>query len=180
MFRLPFQSSNLSPKDQLSITKSNSLNYSWIIRHKFAIGPMPRTLFHWNQLENDSFLNRFSCCYPDEHIFTPIPPHWKSNEVSLPDHRSQEVLERNTLLLALQKALGMIESSEYPLYVHCFAGKERSVLLGVGLVCILKNKNVFDSLNYVRECHRISKPLYEHLALLDEIIDNKPELGYNL
>jgi hypothetical protein len=146
------------------------LVYSWIITNKLAIGPMPKTDSHWNQLEYDGFQNRFSCCYPNEHIFTPIPDHWESKEISLPDHREQTHLEKSTLILALRQAEDMILMNSGPVYLHCFAGQERSALIAIGLVCILEKKDLFDSIAFVRQCHKRAKPLYSQLDLLEQVL----------
>jgi len=149
------------------------LSYNWIKTGRFAIGPMPRSKQHWLQLEADSFTQRFSCCYPYEHIFTPIPSHWISREVSLPDHRAQDILKPDTLIQALQEAKLMLIQSSKPLYIHCFAGQERSVLLAIGLVSILDKVDVFDSLDYVRSCHKNARPIYSQLDLLDQLLKDK-------
>lgn len=163
-----FNQSDFLPRD----TSDNEppLYYNWVITHKLAIGPIPRTSFHWKQLENDGFQNRFSCCYPNEHIFVTIPDTWNSREVSLPDHRAQNPLERETLISALLQAREMIRNNSTPLYLHCFAGQERSALMAIGLVCLLENKDLFDSIAFVRQCHKRAKPLYSHLDLLEQVL----------
>ena len=154
------------------------LTYSWILTGKLAIGPMPRSSLHWLQLENDGFTRRFSCCYSYENIFVPVPGHWSSCEISLPDHRSQDELTLSLLASALTQARLMIVDSSKPLYLHCFAGQERSALMAVGLVCLLENKNLFDSLSYVRQCHKSAKPIYTHLDLLDQLLATGVEKYY--
>jgi hypothetical protein len=146
------------------------LKYNWVLTNKLAIGPMPRTAAHWRQLENDGFRKRFSCCYPYEHIFTPIPETWNSREVSLPDHRQQNKLDKKTLSLALTQAEEMLAYSSGALYLHCFAGQERSALIAIGLLCIVEKKDLFDSIAIVRECHKRAKPLYDQLDLLEQIL----------
>ncbi|MFN6337614.1 MAG: hypothetical protein ACK41W_02635 [Cyanobacteriota bacterium] len=165
-----FSNSKDSRQSKGGLTTYPALPYSWIKIGKLAIGPMPRSEFHWQQLESDGFLYRFSCCYPYEHIYAPIPANWKSNEVSLPDHRSQDLLTTEKLIFALNEAMALVSKAETPVYLHCFAGQERSVLIAVGITCILEKKDLFDSLNYVRECHKIAKPLYHHLDLLEQVV----------
>lgn len=149
---------------------SPPLSYSWIITNKLAIGPMPKSKLHWEQLEFDGFRNRFSCCFPQEHIFTPIPETWNSREFSLPDHREQNPLQKDDLLTALQQAEEMINLYPEPLYLHCFAGQERSALMAIGLVCRLEKKDLFDSISFVRQCHKRAKPLYSHLDVLEQVL----------
>jgi protein-tyrosine phosphatase len=152
---------------------SSPLAFNWIKTGKLAIGAMPKSIQHWQQLEADNFSQRFSCCYPYEHIFTPIPSHWISKEISLPDHRAQDILRADTLIRALQVANSMMNEASGPLYIHCFAGQERSVLVAIGLICILDKKDLFDSLNYVRSCHKKARPIYSQLDLLDQLLKDK-------
>ena len=148
---------------------SQPLSYSWILNHQLAIGPMPRRSFQWKQLEDVGFNTRFSCCYPHENVFAPIPSDWSSANIPLPDHRQQELLDIDRLMLALSTAEQLIVTSA-PVYLHCFAGQERSSLLAVGLTSKLKNIDVLSALEWVRRCHPISAPNYEHLEMLEKIL----------
>jgi len=170
--KLTSSSANNRIKQEL-IFSSFPLDFSWIKTDKLAIGAMPKSIEHWQQLESDNFSQRFSCCYPNEHIYAPIPSHWISQEVSLPDHRAQDILRADTLIRALQEAKSMMNQASGPLYIHCFAGQERSVLVAIGLICILDKMDLFDSLNYVRSCHKKARPIYSQLDLLDQLLKDK-------
>lgn len=150
---------------------SKPLMISWILNNQLAIGPMPRRTFQWNQLEDLGFKTRFSCCYPEENVFASIPGDWLSANIALPDHRQQESLEIDTLRLALSTAEDLVIKSS-PVYLHCFAGQERSSLLAVGLTSRIKNMDVFSALEWVRRCHPISAPSYEYLEMLESIVKN--------
>jgi hypothetical protein len=148
---------------------NHPLLYSWILNHQLAIGPMPRRSFQWKQLEDVGFKTRFSCCYPQENVFAPIPIDWFSANIPLPDHRQQESLDIERLTLALNTAEQLVLTSS-PVYLHCFAGQERSSLLAVGLTAKIKNIDVFSALEWVRRCHPISAPNYEYLEMLEKIL----------
>jgi hypothetical protein len=150
------------------------LPYSWILTNLLAIGPMPRHSLHWQQLEDAGFRSRFSCCYIEENQFSPIPSHWLSENVSLPDHRQQEELTQERLNKALVRAHNLMTGGS-PVYLHCLAGKERSSLMAVGLTAIQKNMDVFAALEWVRRCHPASTPIYEHLDLLDQTLRSMNE-----
>ncbi len=151
---------------------SQPLIYSWILNRQLAIGPMPRRTFQWNQLEEVGFKTRFSCCYPDENVFAPIPNNWYSVNVPLPDHRQQEPLGIDRLRLALNSAEDLVFTSA-PVYLHCFAGQERSSLMAVGLTARINRLDVFSALEWVRRCHPISSPSYEYLEMLESILKEK-------
>ena len=127
------------------------LPYSWILTNSLAIGPMPRQACQWEQLDEAGFRARFSCCYPDEEQFSPVPDHWQSLSLALPDHGS-------------------------PVYLHCFAGRERSPLIGVGLTALERQIDVFAALDWVRRCHPAAMPIYEQLDLLDQLLRDHPEM----
>jgi len=160
------QSKPISSED---LIYSQPLAYSWILNHQLAIGPMPRRSFQWKQLEDVGFKTRFSCCYPHENVFAPIPSDWSSANVPLPDHRKQELLDYDRLMLALRTAEQLVLTSS-PVYLHCFAGQERSSLLAVGLTAKFKNIDVLSALEWVRRCHPISAPSYEYLEMLEKIL----------
>jgi hypothetical protein len=146
--------------------------YSWILTGKLAIGPMPRDLDDWILLEQNGIKKRFSCCYSSENIFTPIPSYWISKEVSIPDHRRQEEMKHAKLLCLLDEVIGFLMQDEDPVYLHCFAGQERSALVAIGIVSILEKKDLFDALAYVRQCYPKAKPLYEHLDILEKALND--------
>jgi hypothetical protein len=150
-------------------TTNQPLPYSWILTNKLAVGPMPRIEGHWRQLQEVGFRSRFSCCYPHEEIFAPVPEDWISEKIALPDHRDQEVLQANVLEEALIRCESLIETSA-PLYLHCFAGRERSSLVAVGLTARQKDLDVFTALDWVRRCHPAASPIYDHLAILEGVL----------
>lgn len=57
-----------------------------------------------------------------------------------------------------------------PLYLHCWAGMERSPLVAVGLLCRAESLDLFDALAQVRSQHPIAKPLVSHLVILESLL----------
>jgi hypothetical protein len=145
------------------------LPYNWILTNELAIGPMPGAGAHWRQLEEAGFRSRFSCCYPEEETLSPVPPHWRSEFLALPDHRQQEPLQPERLLAALNAAEALI-TEQGPLYLHCYAGRERSSLLAIGLTARRRSIDVFEALEWVRRCHQAASPIYEHLDILEQLL----------
>lgn len=134
---------------------------------------MPSSPFHWDQLEAAGFRSRFSCCYGSE-TDTALPPsHWQSDRISLPDHRRQESLDLDRLVTALVRAETLLRQHP-PLYLHCFAGVERSPLIAVGLTARARKLSLFDALDWVRRCHPASLPIYSHLELLQSALPLLP------
>jgi hypothetical protein len=149
--------------------ESRPLLYSWILSGKFAIGPMPQTAEQWLQLEQAGFRSRFSCCYPEEEIFAAPPGSWQSDRVSLPDHRRQEAMKPEQLASALLHAETVIDSQPAT-YLHCFAGRERSPLVAVGLLARSQGIDVLTALDRVRLCHPAASPIFGDLDQLERLL----------
>ncbi len=150
-----------------------SLPCSWVLSNRLAIGPMPRSDRHWQQLEQAGFRSRFSCCYPEEETGLILPPGWSSDRISLPDHRQQEPMQAARLALALARAEALVSETS-PVYLHCMAGYERSPLLAVGLTARLRGIDMLAALAWVRRCHPMAMPIYDHLVMLDGILSSSP------
>ena len=166
---LPFRPSQTRPLN----LADRPLPYSWILSNRLAVGPMPRTDRHWQQLAEAGFRSRFSCCYPQEEVFSPVPASWLSESISLPDHRNQEELQASVLKDALLVAEGLLTTNA-PLFLHCFAGRERSSLMAVGLAARSRDMDVFTALDWVRRCHPMATPIYEHLSILEQVLATLP------
>jgi len=158
-----------SPTRQTIPQESRPLIYSWIQNGKFAIGPMPKTIEQWLQLEQAGFRSRFSCCYPEEETLAAAPNWWLCDRVSLPDHRRQESMKQAQLARALLQAETLIESQPAT-YLHCFAGRERSPLVAVGLVARLQGVDVLTALERVRLCHPSASPIFSDLDQLEQLL----------
>ncbi len=164
------------PERSLAPMVERSLPCSWVLTGQLAIGPMPRSDRHWQQLEEAGFRSRFSCCYPEEESDLIVPPGWRSDRVSLPDHRQQEPLREERLALALARAEVLLIDAA-PIYLHCMAGYERSPLLAVGLTARLRGIDPLAALAWVRRCHPMAMPIYDHLVMLDTLLSKRPASG---
>ncbi len=161
------QSDPSAPESQQS---PPPLPYSWILSNQLAIGPMPQASLHWDQLYEAGFQSRFSCCYAEEEqLGAKLPEGWSSSGVAIPDHREQEPLEPERLILAVRSAHTFVLQNS-PTYLHCLAGRERSSLMAVALTSLIKKLDIFESLDWVRRCHPRASPLYDQLELLDQVL----------
>ena len=70
---------------------------------------------------------------------------------------------------AINAALDLYRSGA-PLYLHCWAGMERSPLVAIGLLCRAESLNLFEALAQVRSQHPIAKPLIPHLLILEALL----------
>lgn len=163
----------LGPADRpLPPMLERALPCSWVLTGQLAIGPMPRSDRHWQQLEEAGFRSRFSCCYAEEESGLIVPSGWTSDGVSLPDHRQQEPLLEERLALALARAEALVTDAA-PVYLHCMAGYERSPLLAVGLTARLRGIDPLAALAWVRRCHPMAMPIYDHLVMLERLLTTR-------
>lgn len=154
------------------IPPDRPLPYSWVLSRRLAVGPMPSSPAHWQQLEQAGLRARFSCCYPHEQGPAPVPPDWVSDGFPLPDHRRQEPLELERLAEALERAERLL-SEDAPVYLHCLAGIERSPLLAVGLTARERDLSLFEALAWVRRCHPPAMPIVSQLELLEQLLPRR-------
>lgn len=143
--------------------------FSWLRTRRLAVGGFPRQPEHWQALEAAGIGQVFSCCDPSEGEWEP-PDHWPSGRVALPDHRSSAPPTAAQLQQALDQLEAMLAGDQHPLYLHCWAGMERSPLLAVGLLCRLDNVPFFDALAQVRSLHPRARPITAHLVVLEQLL----------
>ena len=144
------------------------LPISWLRTRRLAIGPMPQTPQHWLALQQQGVESIFSCCEENEGAWLP-PQDWLQRRFPLPDHREPNSMTNAMLDQAINAALDLYCAAP-PLYLHCWAGMERSPLVAIGVLCRAESLNLFEALAQVRSQHRIAKPLIPHLLILESLL----------
>ena len=146
--------------------------FSWLRTRRLALGGFPQQAEQWQALEAVGIGQVFSCCDPSEGIWEP-PGHWRHERLALPDHRSNAVVTAAQLQEALDRLESMLAANDTPpLYLHCWAGMERSPLLAVGLLCRLEAMPFFDALAQVRRLHPQARPITAHLLVLEDLLSS--------
>lgn len=148
--------------------KGSDLPITWLRTRRLAIGPMPQQPMHWLALQQQGIQSIFSCCELEEGAWFP-PQEWSQRRFPLPDHRQPDAMTNDILAGAINAAFDLY-SSGVPLYLHCWAGMERSPLVAVGLLCRAESLNLFDALAQVKAQHPIAQPLIPHLILLESLL----------
>ena len=149
-------------------SRGSELSISWLRTRRLAIGPMPQIQQHWLALQQQGVQSIFSCCEVEEGPWLP-PQEWTQRRFPLPDHRQPDVMTSAMLDQAINAALDLYLTGS-PLYLHCWAGKERSPLVAIGLLCRAESLNLFEALAQVRSQHPIAKPLISHLLILESLL----------
>lgn len=151
---------------------SSDFHWSWLKHSEIAIGSHPMDEKDWIQLRQAGITGVFNCCSSNEDQNLPTFPAswgWHSIRCPLPDHRVKQNLEQKLLIEALEMLSDLYVSTS-SIYIHCWAGQERSVLMGIGLLSLQDDMSIFESLDYVKRMHRPAKPLFSQLALLENVI----------
>jgi hypothetical protein len=146
----------------------SDLSISWLRTRRLAIGPMPQTPHHWLALQQQGVQSIFNCCEVEECPWLP-PQEWLQRRFPLPDHRQPDAMTRTMLDQAINAALDLYNTG-LPLYLHCWAGMERSPLVAIGVLCRTESLNLFEALAQVRSQHPIAKPLIPHLLILESLL----------
>lgn len=146
--------------------------FSWLRTRRLALGGFPQQAEQWQALEAVGIGQVFSCCDPGEGSWEP-PGHWQRERLTLPDHRSSSVVTASQLREALDRLESMLTANDAPpLYLHCWAGMERSPLLAVGLLSRVENLTFFDALAQVRSLHPQARPITAHLVVLEKLLSS--------
>ena len=146
----------------------SKLSISWLRTRRLAIGPMPQSPDHWLALQQQGVQSIFCCCDVEEGPWMP-PQEWSQRRFPLPDHRRPDEMTSAMLDQAINAALDLYRVGP-PLYLHCWAGMERSPLVAIGLLCRAESLNFFEALAQVRSQHSIAKPLIPHLLILESLL----------
>ncbi len=144
---------------------NNSFTIDWVLVGELAVGPAPRREKHLEKLEKLGIKVILSLCSEDEsHTLENISSRFVFKRSLLPDHSYGRVptLEelRNTLdTLISVKKLG-------PVFVHCFAGVERSPLVCISYLVKERKIPLDKALDYLMEVHPGTNPLSSQLNMI--------------
>ena len=141
-----------------------SLNISWVLVDEIAVGPAPFNdrlleVLHLNEIKNI-----LSLCSKDEHKYKIKNDLFNHEELILPDHRSELILE----ISEVEKALNILERFKKigPTYVHCLYGIERSPLICMAYLIKISGYSFQNALDYMLNIRRSTNPLSEHLKII--------------
>ena len=141
---------------------------NWVLIDELAVGSAPHRIENLIELDKLGIKNILSLCDSDEFN---LPIKWATrfnwNRYVLPDHKSNEKLSGKTIIHALDIIKSLIDNG--PVYVHCFAGVERSPIICMGWMIKYKNLSQRQALDYLSNVHSITNPLPDQYKALKEI-----------
>ncbi len=147
------------------MSSSKRFKPDWVLVNELAVGPAPEDLDQLNILHNLGIKVIFSLCSEKE---KPMPIEasnkFKLSRFILPDHTYKRLPQIKEIINALDqlsqlKILG-------PVYVHCFAGIERSPILCMAWLIRETSLEFTEALEYLMEVHPATNPLPGQLSLI--------------
>ncbi len=140
----------------------------WVLVNELSIGPAPTAERHLSRLKDNGIKSILSLCSIDEAPeLENMTKDFECSRLVLPDHRSSRKLEVNELLLAVEKLAKL--KTFGPVYVHCFAGVERSPI--VCMTWLVKEHGLTPqrALDYLMQTHPGTNPLPAQFEILSSL-----------
>ena len=140
----------------------------WVLNNELAVGPAPLKESHFEYLAHKNIKSILNLCSEQE---APIDENFKSlfnfKRFTLPDHKVNKQIE----IYEIKEIIKIIESLKYSgaVYIHCFAGIERSPLICMAWLISKHKLSPQRSLDYLMEVHKGSNPLPSQYKLLSQI-----------
>lgn len=148
--------------------KKNDLNFDWVLIDELAVGALPKNDSHLSFLKNNNIKSIFTLCSKEEgHVPINFQNHFNCINYVLPDHRSKKLPK----IEEIKECINILENllKKGGVYVHCFAGVERSPLICLAYLITNKNIDVQNSLEYMMQIHPRTNPLKGQLDLLSKL-----------
>ncbi len=143
-------------------------SFSWVLVDELMVGSAPTLEAHLTALESEGIKSILTLCSNKEvDIPEVINKLFYRESFILPDHtfrtypKPEEILE---VLNILEKIM-----DHGPVYVHCFAGIERSPLICMAWLIKNHNMEVNESLRYMMSVHKKTNPLPFQIDALHKI-----------
>ena len=143
----------------------NNLNFDWVLINKLGVGSFPRSETHLKILKQKKIISILTLCDPLEgQLSTQFQEEFNCENFIIPDHRSKRLPTKNEIDLVINLLEKLILKG--PVYVHCFAGVERSPL--VCMAYLMKHNKISrqDALEYLMQIHPSTNPLKGQLDIL--------------
>lgn len=146
---------------------------AWIVPGQIAVGgfPLPQKI---PTLLNQGIRVILSLCTEEEGRLTPaLQQQFRCVRVALPDSRHSQALEIQDLEAAVD-LLHWTVQRRLPVYVHCWAGMERSPLVCIAYLCRHGGWDLWDALNWVKHIHPPAQPTSTQIQVLRRYLTQPP------
>lgn len=148
----------------------------WVLPRQLAVGRLPRE-GEEVILRDQGFNSVLSLCAPQE---GEVPPavkeyfHWEY--FFLPDSHYKEEIKISQLDLVVSRVRDLIETHG-PLYVHCLAGQERSIVTCMAYLCTYHNLDPWGALMYIKKVRPQASPTGSQMRVLQDFVRQQQRQG---
>ena len=140
--------------------------FNWVLVNKIAIGSIPYSINDIDILLNNKIKTILTLCNEKED-----PKIYKNDlkiniqRYEIPDHRCKTLPK----IEDIEKILDLISfiSKDGPVFIHCFASKERAPLVCLAWLVKKENLQPNEALAYLMHIHPGTSPLPEQLRLIE-------------
>ena len=140
---------------------------SWVIPGKLAVGGLPRSGMA-TKLTSAGISMVLALCDESEGKMLPeIEASFQTGRYVLPDRHYRQKLTPVQLAAAVEIVHQSLQNQQ-PIYVHCFAGIERSPAVCVAYLCRYGQQNLWEALEWVKSVHPPTSPTTEQLRVLEQ------------
>lgn len=146
---------------------SHSLPLSWVIPGKLALGALPRSPESLTQAKIAAVL---SLSHPWEGCLpATFDGQFELYRCPLPDSRCHEKLTPEQLAKAVEIVRHSVQNHQ-ALYVHCWAGIERSPTVCIAYLCRYDRQPLWDALEWVKTVHPSARPTPDQLGAIEQFL----------
>ena len=143
----------------------------WILPKKLAVGRLPR-LEDAPDLMQANIKGIFSLCAPQEGALpATFAQQFHCRRYVLPDSHYKTALEVRQVA-AVAKIINSYLQKEEPVYVHCFAGMERSPTACIAYLCRYQGLELWEALHWVKQVHRRTQLTDAQVRVLREFVES--------
>ena len=150
---------------------NRNFRHNWVLANNLLVGEAPINDEDIILLKKYKIKSVLSLC--DENEF-PYKEDFLKNfickRVILPDHKVDRIITFDELEESINILINLLKEGK--VYVHCFAGLERSPLICMGYIMINKGITLNESLEYLMSVNPGSCPMQKHLDQLEKFIRN--------
>ncbi len=152
-----------------------NFKHNWVLSDKLLVGEAPQNKENLNLLKKYNIKSILCLCDENEfQLNDEILNNFKFTRVVLPDHKNNRSITFTEIRKSLSTLINFLKEGK--VYIHCFAGLERSPLICMGYLMYSKNITLIESLEYLMSVNPGTSPMQRNLDQLEKFFFNKENL----
>ena len=145
--------------------------FTWVLPGQLALGSLPVAATDYTHLEKEGIQAILSLCPEAEgSILSEFADRFECLRYPLPDSHYQQPLQVEDVAGAVAVVNGEIAGGK-ALYLHCFAGIERSPTICIAYLCRHQKLEVWEALRCLKQVHPRTAPTQTELQVVQAYLD---------